>query len=486
MSIEVISCRKFGIDDQIWFAERSGDWNPLHVDPITARRLLFGEVIVHGMHGLLWALDAHCANDGACPATIAASFHRPILLNVPVTAAREPSTGDGILLTLRHEDEILASFLLSGTSALNSARVPGGHIQRRRPREVKLSALKTMQGQVDLRSEVQPIAAAFPDAVAKIGLLPITAILRLSEIVGMECPGLHSLYAKLDVALVPGDQNPSLTFRVIRCSTPQAPIQMELAGGGIQGTVSAFYRPLPVEQPMMDAVAAAVPAGIFADQRALIVGGSRGLGELTAKVVAAGGGAVVLTYHRGADDADRVAMEITRSGGQCATMAMDLSDSEAAAAAALALPHLPSHLYFFAAPRIRRSRSGRYDPTLAQIFQRIFVDSFASLIIGLAERSTARLRVFYPSSVFIDELPREYCEYIVAKAAGEALCQFLVRHYPQLSIMAQRLPRLPTDQTSALIRRNVPDPLPIIVDIVRRMHDIDLGTSAILEPKSWQ
>jgi hypothetical protein len=486
MSIEIISSRKFGIDDQLWFAERSGDWNPLHLDPIAARRLLFGEVIVHGMHGLLWALDAHCANDGACPATIAASFHRPLLLNVPVTVAREPSTGDGVLLTLRHEDEILASFLLSGTSALNQARVPGGHIPRRSPRELTISALKTMQGQLDLRSEVQPIAAAFPHAVAKIGLLPVTAILRLSEIVGMECPGLHSLYARLDVALVPADQNPSLAFRVIRCSTPQAPIQMELAGGGIQGTISAFYRPSPAEQPTMDAVVAAVPAAAFADQHALIVGGSRGLGELTAKVVAAGGGAVVLTYQRGANDADRVAAEITKSGGRCTTMALDLSDPEAAAAAALALPHLPSHVYFFAAPRIRRSRSGRYDPSLAQTFQGIFVESFASLIIGLAERSTARLRVFYPSSVFIDELPKEYCEYIVAKAAGETLCQFLIRHYPQLSIMVQRLPRLPTDQTSALIRRDVPDPLPIIVDIVGRMHGTSLGTSALLEPKSWQ
>ena len=39
------------------FAELSGDRNPLHLDSLLARRLLFGRQIVHGLHALLWALD---------------------------------------------------------------------------------------------------------------------------------------------------------------------------------------------------------------------------------------------------------------------------------------------------------------------------------------------------------------------------------------------------------------------------------------------
>ena len=51
--------RKFKSDDQIDFAKLSGDYNPLHLDPVLARRLLFGRQVVHGLHALLWSLDHH-------------------------------------------------------------------------------------------------------------------------------------------------------------------------------------------------------------------------------------------------------------------------------------------------------------------------------------------------------------------------------------------------------------------------------------------
>lgn len=39
------------------FARLSGDYNPLHVDPVYARRLQFGHPVIHGVHHLLRAWD---------------------------------------------------------------------------------------------------------------------------------------------------------------------------------------------------------------------------------------------------------------------------------------------------------------------------------------------------------------------------------------------------------------------------------------------
>src|ERR1035438_4230922 len=50
--------RTFDFGDQKRFATLSGDWNPIHVDPVRARRTQAGGVVVHGIHVLLWALDA--------------------------------------------------------------------------------------------------------------------------------------------------------------------------------------------------------------------------------------------------------------------------------------------------------------------------------------------------------------------------------------------------------------------------------------------
>jgi acyl dehydratase len=54
--------RTFTSTDQLAFAELSGDYNPLHLNPFIARRLLFGSVVLHGIHALLWALEC-CIKD---------------------------------------------------------------------------------------------------------------------------------------------------------------------------------------------------------------------------------------------------------------------------------------------------------------------------------------------------------------------------------------------------------------------------------------
>ena len=47
----------FSLDDQIDFAKLSGDYNPVHVDSVIARRTRFGHPVVLELHALLWALE---------------------------------------------------------------------------------------------------------------------------------------------------------------------------------------------------------------------------------------------------------------------------------------------------------------------------------------------------------------------------------------------------------------------------------------------
>ena len=52
-----LASRTFASDDQALFARLSGDFNPIHLDPVAARRTQAGAVVVHGIHAILWALD---------------------------------------------------------------------------------------------------------------------------------------------------------------------------------------------------------------------------------------------------------------------------------------------------------------------------------------------------------------------------------------------------------------------------------------------
>ena len=53
-----MATRVFTAGDQEEFAEWSGDRNPMHMDALAARRTQAGAPVVHGMHLLVWSLDA--------------------------------------------------------------------------------------------------------------------------------------------------------------------------------------------------------------------------------------------------------------------------------------------------------------------------------------------------------------------------------------------------------------------------------------------
>ena len=65
---------------------------------------------------------------------------------------------------------------------------------------------------------------------------------------------------------------------------------------------------------------------------ALVTGGSRGIGAACAKLLAARGASVVVTYSKSAEQAEKVAAEITRSGGKAFAVQADASDADAARA----------------------------------------------------------------------------------------------------------------------------------------------------------
>ena len=48
---------KINNKNQLLFSKYSGDYNPVHVDPIYARRSMYGEQVVHGVNTLLLSLD---------------------------------------------------------------------------------------------------------------------------------------------------------------------------------------------------------------------------------------------------------------------------------------------------------------------------------------------------------------------------------------------------------------------------------------------
>lgn len=454
------------MSDQLAFASFSGDFNPIHLDSVASRRTVAGRCIVHGMHSLLWALD-ELARISITATKLHARFLKPIFLNEDVCC-----TWDGVgklhvtVDDVKVVDITLTVGLVPAIDSILSVPLPG----RSMPAIPKLAdcieiAVQPFQlhGAVDLAIDL------FPAASRAYSLYAIAETAALSYIVGMEVPGMHSLFSglRLDFTLPQSNSIYFLSDFDERFNL----LTLAVEGYSLQAEIEAFYRPPPILMPTMKDICLRASSQDQTGVCALIVGGSRGLGEITAKLIAAGGGDVIITYATGEQDAKRVAKEIRDSGGRCQILPLTIGKN-------LILPaNLPAvnQVYFFATPKIFGKRSNNFNDALYRDFFSIYVHGFEDLLMQLLDRGN-RFSALYPSTVALENPLPELAEYVKAKAEGEALCQRLAQNN-LIKILMPRLRRTATDQSQTLLQVPAADPFEIMAPLVSQMTELGRQSS---------
>jgi NAD(P)-dependent dehydrogenase (short-subunit alcohol dehydrogenase family) len=311
----------------------------------------------------------------------------------------------------------------------------------------------------------------FPMLCKAIGPAAVGALMGTSRIVGMACPGLHSLFAGLDVTREAASDVRALGYAVRKVDARFRSVEIDIAGSGLTGRIDAFARPQPPAQADMPTVAARVTGKPFAGQRALIVGGSRGLGEVTAKIVAAGGGHPVITFREGRREAESVASEIRQAAGACDVIRYDALQP---AAGQLGGIGAVDSCYYFATAKIFQRKSALFEPAKLRVFLD-YVDGFFDLCAALAQRDDGKFAVFYPSTTALDTAVAGVAEYAMAKAAGETLVRQLNAFLPGVNAISRRLPRIATDQTATVGVASAQDALDVLLPIVREVQQAARG-----------
>lgn len=481
MEREVIASRSFTLSDQLDFARLSGDSNPMHLDALAARRTQAGAPVVHGVHAVLWALDTLAAQGHPVDRITALSvrFTRFMYLDTPIGIAppRETKTGLTVELATDGQAALTLTTKLAGERPASRIDIPPDAAPIAPPDSRPL--VMTFEDLDGLVRRLAPVGTAgdwgtlFPAAARAIGGERIAALGQLSRLVGMIAPGLHSIFGGFTVDLVAdGADRPGLGFRVTTADPRYRIVKIDVAGGGLSGNVSAFMRQPPVEPPSVASLAALINSGECAGSLSLLVGASRGLGAITAKLLAAGGGRVIVTYASGRDEAEKLCSEINAAFGEgaCTPFALDVRAPVAPQLASLSEP--VTHLYYFATPQIFRQKGAdAFSARLFAEFCRFYVDAFWETVAALMRQPRRiPLSVFYPSSVAVDDRPAGLTEYAMAKVAGETLCADLGRSAPTVDVLVSRLPRMLTDQTATVAEVKSADPVSVMLDLIRQIH----------------
>jgi NADP-dependent 3-hydroxy acid dehydrogenase YdfG len=467
--------KAFDADDQAAFAALSGDFNPMHMDAVRARRTQAGAPVVHGMHTLLWILDRVLSRGADLPAatSIKARFLKMVYLGERVDAEIVQSSPVALRArALAGGVEVLSLSLSFAPSKQTFQTLSAQTPVMAAPTVPLEPSLQSLQGQAGRLHHAGPAEAyrrLFPLVADYLGIERVAALGCTSCLVGMVAPGLHSVFGGVDLVLVDEmERHDELEYAVKMVDERFRLVSLAVRGGGLLGTVSSAYRMPPVRQPSMSALAGSVDRNEWHGVNALVIGGSRGIGEVVAKLIAAGGGNVSLTYSRGAAEAAEISREIRAWGGQCEIVSYDVREPAAPQLAQLTCA--PHHVYYFATPMIAARKSGLCDPRRLDEFNAFYVTGFLQLVEACRRLRPDNVTFFYPSSIYVENRPAEMTEYAMSKAAGEVLCDDLQKYLTGVRVLRRRLPRLPSDQTSSLLPTETADPVAVMLPIIREMQ----------------
>ena len=156
--------RKFHMSDQHAFAALSGDFNPIHLDEFLARRLLFGQIVVHGIHILLWALDCFFKEAGGEYHIIELNvkFRSPLFLNKDAFLTVEKKETDRYALNVHSSGkeilEVDFRYSRGGRAEWSGAEISGEGECRRIGEET----LASEKGEFPLYLDRAKLAHLFP------------------------------------------------------------------------------------------------------------------------------------------------------------------------------------------------------------------------------------------------------------------------------------------------------------------------------------
>jgi hypothetical protein len=112
-----------------------------------------------------------------------------------------------------------------------------------------------------------------------------------------------------------------------------------------------------------------------------------------------------------------------------------------------------------------------FDRTAFDTFVGFYLDRFHALCRWLESAGReVPVRVYLPSTVFIDERPKGMTEYAMAKAAAEVLADDLNRSLAHVRVLHTRLPRMATDQTASILAVAVASNVGALLPVLRTMR----------------
>ena len=264
-------------------------------------------------------------------------------------------------------------------------------------------------------------------------------LINLSRIVGMENPGKYAIFYGFNFETINNYETNILTLDVNSKDEFSKIIEYDIKSEGIVGNLKALYRPIDVEQIKMQNINI---KQTFTNEHILIIGGSRGLGEVILKIFLRGGAKVTSTYCNNKPEHILKEAEQLKLSKNLSIIQYDVLNVNNGPV----FNEEYTKVFYFATPKIIH---GNFNNELFKKYQDCYIYGIYNILSNISFNKLNY--IYYPSTtVNIQKSP----SYAIAKQLSEIYLKNITNIFPRLKnikIDIHNLPALLTDQTNNIL-----------------------------------
>ena len=460
-NITELAILSFSHHDQIKFAKFSGDKNPIHINQKMAKKTLAGECIVHGVNLILTALEFHLTNSNLLPTVCRVWFRHPVSLGRPIRLVSDKDKNE-----LRWETDMATPYCIikienqqKTWEQIKDAPLSEMEILSE-PKETIMESLKVGAIIPSIYGGTPKIGRLmFPNLCSLIGLARVYEIALLSNFVGMQVPGLNSLFSDCSLKLQKFSNSSKPHFELINYDKRFNLLKIKYSGTNIDADIIAFERPSYVPKSILE-IRKVIPQDLnLSGLRMLVVGGSSGIGESVCRVASYLGCDVSFTYKSSKEDSFLIIDDV-KENCECNINAFELDVMSLTSIQALNLDY--DILCYFPSEKIFGKVGSYFDIQRFEDFYKVYCVAFNEIARRFLQ--SGGKKIYYPSSVAVMSDVKGLEEYAYSKKIGEEICSSLEAEF-DAEIICERLDRVETRQTLSVMPMAARDPVDVAIDI---------------------
>jgi len=435
---------------QLFFIKISNDRNPIHDIRKNKSKLNLEGTIVHGMHVVIESLEILSKKNNVNLKKIKyleGTFKNPVFLNDKCYLSYKKVNTFKSLLIIKVENleaiEIIIFFKDEENSKLNKIKKIGNGLKKPLLNNIKKKIKKNIFFNHNSSNII--IKKKFPSLYKNLGYSRLSSIIMMSTAVGMYWPGENSLFSSFKINFTNINKD-KIKLGIIKTDKRFLYSKSKLVSSGIEALMFSFFRSENIKQKKIGFIKKYIKKDKFKNHRALIIGGSRGLGEITAKIIASGGGYPTITYNSNKKIALKLKSEIFSSNFKCRLIKLSINKNGNFKSNVLKKFNYNS-IYYFATPLIFRRKNNNFNYKIYKEFFNTYCTPLKKIV--LLNKTNKPFTFFFPSTEFILKKNIFLKEYIKAKSLGEKELLNLSKKYKFTPII-KRFPKILTDQNNTV------------------------------------